>query len=304
MILNIVIEDNQEHESGKRWIIPISKIVVWASGFQQNKKVKIEESVQKLGGTFRLDFTSNVTVLITMDCKSEKYKIARKTGIYTVTSDWLKESLNYNYFVNPNDYLFPLFKQHKFYLYNCDTIELESTIRKYQGEIVVEAHPSISKDLNIVIPHEDIENSISKLEFELSFFMEMFKKNELNLITVPWIDAYINKNYDSLDSYKIQYNDYKDKLKESEKKHMPKVIPKVEDSKRTNQQELTAKQYAKYPTVNIDECIEKLRKEPDFRKNMFMMDVNAWIISKYKTTKINTLLFLLSCFIIEIWLNT
>ena len=191
MILNLVIEDNLEHESGIRWIIPISKIVVWASGFQQNKKVKIEESVQKLGGTFRLDFTSNVTVLITMDCKSEKYKIARKTGIYTVTSDWLKESLNYNYFVNPNDYLFPLFKQHKFYLYNCDTIELESTIRKYQGEIVVEAHPSISKDLNIVIPHEDIENSISKLEFELSFFMEMFKKNELNLITVPWIDAYI-----------------------------------------------------------------------------------------------------------------
>lgn len=215
-----------------------------------------------------------------MDSKSEKYKIARRTGIYTVTAKWLKDSLNYNYFVNPNDYMFPLFYQHKFYLFNCESAELEATIKKYQGEIVDEFQSSSVKDLIIVVSNEDVERSIERLELELSFFIERFKKNELNVVTEAWISAHESKHFDVLDSHKILYNDYKDKLEESGRKHHPKVIPKAEDSKRLNYKDSEANRYVKYPDVNVDECIDKLRKEPDFRKNMFMMDVNACIMSK------------------------
>ena len=77
-------------------------------------------------------------------------------------------------------------------------------------------------------------------------------------------------------------NKYKDKLLENDKRYMPKVIPKMEDSKRISKQDTKVlHKYMKYPDVNINECIDKLRKEPDFRKNMFMMDVNAWIMSKF-----------------------
>ena len=154
---------------------------------------------------FKYDYTSNVTVLITKDNKSEKYKFARKTGTYTVTGQWIRDCHDKGYFVNPSDYLFPPFNNNKFYFHNCDTIEQKSIIKKHQGEILDEIDSSQAKGSYIVIPSEDVERSISKLELDFSFFIDLFKKDELNLVTIPWIDAYLNKQYDILDNYVILY---------------------------------------------------------------------------------------------------
>lgn len=60
----------------------------------------------------------------------------------------------------------------------------------------------------------------------------------------------------------------------------PKASPKKEETK-MNPQLKVLHNFIKPQHVNIDEQIQKVRKEPDFRKNMFMMDVNIWMANMH-----------------------
>ena len=108
------------NESGpKRWDIPLKDICVCSSGFDQETKLKIQNHVEKLGGRYSYDFTEEVTVLISRGNKSEKYIMAREESkIYTVSPKWLRESTEKGYFLNPEDYTFPIFFNRIFNFHN------------------------------------------------------------------------------------------------------------------------------------------------------------------------------------------
>lgn len=271
---DLVKENSPDNKTPRRWLIPISKIIVCASGFANSTKEQIKESVTQLGGTFHYDFTSDVTVLITIDNKSDKYKVARKSDIKTVTASWLKESIKHDYFVHPEDYLFPIFFHHKFHFYDCETKELVAKVRKYRAEVVIDIDASMAKDLYIVIPNHKISEYIEELEREYSFFTSAFENGALTLITAPWIDSYINKCYGKVEKYTITYKDYVKMYKKNKPVPVRTKKTSIENSK-TNQPETKVLQkFIKNPDVNVDEYIDKLYQEPDFKKSFFMADVN------------------------------
>jgi hypothetical protein len=144
-----------------------------------------------------------------MDNHSSKYHAARKSKVHTVTAKWLKESSSQDFFLNPVEFLFPLFYQQKFHFFDCETKELVKKVRDHRAEVVVDADSSMIKSLVIVIPNNDIENYINILRKEYSFFENAFEENILKLVTVPWIDAYISKDYDILDTYQVLAVDHK-----------------------------------------------------------------------------------------------
>jgi len=58
-------------------------------------------------------------VLISRGNKSEKYIMAREESkIYTVSPKWLRESTEKGYFLNPEDYTFPIFFNRIFNFHN------------------------------------------------------------------------------------------------------------------------------------------------------------------------------------------
>ena len=268
-------EEEISQETSQRWLIPTSKVVVCASGFANDKKEKIKESVSKLGGTFSYDFTANVNVLITFDNHSDKYRAARRNYVHTVQATWLKDSIKHDYFLQPENYLFPLFYQYKFYFHDCETKDAVSKVKKYRAEVVVEIDSSMTNYLYIVIPNENIEGYVEELRREYSFFSNAFDDNVLKLVTLPWIDAYIEKEFSVLDSFQVMPSDYPSKHEEK----IASMIRRSEDcfveNSKTNKVETkNLQRFIKKQEEDIEEHIEKLRHEPDFRKTMFLMDAN------------------------------
>jgi hypothetical protein len=267
---NEVLEDHP-----KRWLIPTSKVVVCPSGFNIKIKEKINETVTKLGGTFNFDFTEKINVLISKDNHSEKYKIARKMFVNTVTAQWLKDSAKYDYFLNPEEYLFPLFYEYKFHFYDCETKELVNRVREFRAEVVVDIDSTMLNYLYIVIPNKDIENYIEVLRREYSFFESAFEENTLKLVTVPWIEAYINKEYNILDSYQVFAADYQAPSEEARCSLPCKSVDRIQENRKSNKLETKVLQkFIKEQERDIEEHIGKLRQEPDFRKTMFLLDAN------------------------------
>jgi hypothetical protein len=281
------IMEEQKHEEAdevlfdegpRRWIIPTSKVVVCPSGFDADTKDKIKNSVEKLGGVFSLDFTREVTVLITKDNHSDKYKVARKTGAHTVTSAWLKDSIKNDYFINPKDYLFPLFYNCKFHFYDCETKNLVNIVREYRADVVIDIDSSMIGELTIVIPNENITAYIDELRREFSFFSDSFDQNTLKVVTVPWIEAFIEKEYKKIRNYEVNSEDH----------IVPERIPssvnteRLIENNKTNAETKILQKFLKKQEQDIEEHIEKLRREPDIQKKFFLMDANISLHNVYE----------------------
>ncbi len=190
-----------------RWVIPMKKVIVCSSGFNAETKENIKSSVEKLGGRYIFDFTQEVTVLITKDNNSDKYKIARDTGIHTVTARWLKDSIAKDFFLNPKDFLFPPFHGRIVYFYHCGTEELKKRVTENRGVVQKEVITApMASSLTIVVPEENVTGSLQELRRQYSFFSSCFEQGTLKLVTIPWIDAYVNKEK-TADSFVIDPED-------------------------------------------------------------------------------------------------
>ena len=163
-----------------------------------------------MGGRYNFDFTEEVTVLITRDNKSEKYIMAREQAkIYTVTSKWLKDSTEKDYFLKPEDYTFPIFYDKIFCFYNCETKELTNKVRKHRADVRSDIEAWFASKLTIVIPNNDIWGYVKELKREYSFFTKYFNDKTLKLVTIPWIDAFINSERE-MKKYMVNPEKYKD----------------------------------------------------------------------------------------------
>lgn len=264
-------ENTSSHPN--RWVIHSSKVIVCSSGFNPEKKEYIKAMVEKLGGTYTYDFTEEVTVLITIDNNSDKYRIAREeTKIYTVTAKWLKDSETHDYFLKPDDYLFPLFYNRIFNFYNWETRELREKVKEYRGKIEVDINASIASGLTIVIPNQDISEYVKELRREYSFFSKAFDEKTLKLVTLPWVDSYINNDGESK-NYVVEPEKYPQTSALAPKTihHRERVI---ENSKTNIEETKTLKNYIKAQEINIEEHISKLRNSPDPQMSFFLMDAN------------------------------
>ena len=59
------------------------------------------------------------------------------------------------------------------------------------------------KNLVIVIPNNNIQECVNSLKKQYDFFDHAFDANILKLVTIPWIDAYIDKDYDRVDTHQV-----------------------------------------------------------------------------------------------------
>ena len=234
--------------------------------------------VESLGGTFSYDYTENVTVLVSLDNKSDKYKIARQNLSTTIVkAQWLKESKNVGYFVRPGDYIFPEFYQWNFYLHYYDA-ELKSKIEQHRGQIFDKIDPELLDYTYIIVNELEIESSVKEISEEYDWFQNKFTKNEVYVVTNCWVETYLNRDYDNLSKNIVESEE--SIIQSEESKASPKIKNSIETAKTNKTETKVLHKYMKKrrdKNLEIEEHVQKLRKEPDFRRNFIMMDCVIYI---------------------------
>jgi hypothetical protein len=125
-------------------------------------------------------------------------------------------------------------------------------------------------ELIIVIPHQDIAKYIQELRREFSFFTGSFDLNTLKVVTVPWIEAFIEKESKKIKNYEVNPEDH----------IIPEIMPvsntneRFFENSKTNNDTKVLQKFLKKQEQDIEEHIEKLRREPDIQKKFFLMDAN------------------------------
>jgi len=182
-------------------------IVICCSSLNTKDKEMQYEAINHLGGSYSEELTKKVTHLITENPESTKYKIALQRGIPVLTSEWIKECLQYediNPYIIMSSYLFrPL---------NNNIINIADTTNEkdrcnYLIKIIEYLGGTYEEHLNTNCTHVVANNPNNKT-------YDILRKMNVKVITPDWI----YNNYLIYANY-IDSKNYKEKLKiESESK--------------------------------------------------------------------------------------
>jgi len=176
-------------------------------------------------------------------------------------------------------------------------------VKYHRAEVRIDIEASLAPKLIIVIPNEDISGYVKELRREYSFFTKCFDDKTLMLVTIPWINAYIENKRN-----KKMYVVDPDKYKEIESSSISPISPisknpeRLIENSKTNENEKALENIARKQQQNIEEHINKLRNEPNLQKKFFLMDTNICmhnVHEKEEQIEISRLLSICGAFLYE-----
>ena len=212
-------------EMESHFVSALKGSVVSLTGFTQSARKVMGSLITDLGGSYSPDLTKKCTHLIAEQRTGMKYRYALLWGIKIVNSNWLFETINYNYCLNEMDFLIDDRKV-GFPGITNKTMEAEGKLQKK----ILTKLPFLPKSLK---KKSDPSSKLTK-NLPLNNNHKNAKMNN-NLGSIN--DVFISPNQNSINSPSITFNlpSNNNKIYTSNKNYLLERLISMQQQKRINQ---------------------------------------------------------------------